>query len=143
MLITYSLPTYDTDLMKDYADAYAPNIIKYNRDLLKIYSDINSGEVKPKDVQKIIKYGIEEGDYDPYNFTYFIACYFAKELQERFHIPYQTILNYSRLFAGALYYFVHYDEDQGTYDYLMNKLKFEGGYTHKAKELLDIYLREE
>lgn len=143
MLITYSLPTYDTDLMKDYTDAYANNILKYNRELLKIYSEINQGEVKPKNIETIIQYGIKKGNYDPLNFTYFIACYFAKQLKKIFGIPYKTSLNYSRLFAEGLYYFVHYDEDKETYDYLMNNIKFNGGYTDKAQQLLDIYLRKE
>ena len=143
MLITYSLPTYDMDEMKAYTDIYNKNIIKYNRELLKIYSEINHGEVKEKNIQTIINYGLQEGNYDPLNFSYFIATYFAKELKEKFNIPYSISLNYSRLFAEGLYYFVHYDEDKETYDYLLENLSFNGGYTFKAKQLLDIYLREE
>lgn len=140
MLITYSLPTYNTDLMKPYTDTYAKNILKYNRDLLKLYSEINHGKVKEKNIQTILNYGKEESNYDPLNFTYFIAVYFAKEIKKQFNIPYTTSLNYSRLFAEGLYYFVHYDEDKDTYDYLLNNLTFDGGYTYKAKQLLDIYL---
>ena len=143
MLITYSIPTYDTDLMKAYTDVYDKNILKYNRELLKIYSDINAGEVKDKNIVTILKYGKREENYDPLNFTYFIAVYFAKEIKKLFNIPYDISLNYTRLFAEGLYYFVHYDEDKETYDYLLENLHFDGGYTYKAKQLLDIYLREE
>lgn len=143
MLITYSIPTYDMDEMKSYTDTYNKNVIKHNRELLKLYSEINHGDVKPKNVDTIIKYGIEEGNYDPLNFTYFIACYFAFQLKKIFGIPYKTSLNYSRLFAEGLYYFVHYDEDKETYDYLLDNISFDAGYTYKAKELLDIYLQED
>ena len=143
MLINYSIPTYNTDLMKKYTQIYDKNIMKYNRELLKIYSDINAGEIKEKDIPTILSYGFTEENYDPLNFTYFIAVYFAKEIHRLFDIPYSTILNYSRLFAEGLYFFVHYDEDKETYDYLLENLKFNGGYTYKAKQLLDIYLREE
>lgn len=143
MLINYNLPTYDEDEMTEYNKAYSTNIKKYNRELLKVYSEINQGEIKPKNIETIIKYGIEKGDYDPLNFTYFIACYFAVQLKKLFNISYKTSLNYSRLFAEGLYYFVHYDEDKETYDYLMDNIKFKGGYTNKAKQLLDIYLRKE
>jgi len=143
MLITYSLPTYDMDEMKAYTDAYSKNISKYNRELLKIYSDINAGEVQSKDINTILSYGNLEENYDPLNFTYFIAVYFAKELKDRFDIPYNVSLNYSRLFAEGLYYFVHYNEDKETYDYLLDNISFNGGYTYKAKQLLDVYMREE
>lgn len=143
MLITYNLPTYDMKEMKSYTDVYNKNVIKYNRELLKIYSDINGGDVKDKDINTILNYGKKEENYDPLNFTYFIAVYFAKELKNKFNIPYSVSLNYSRLFAEGLYYFVHYDEDKETYDYLLDNLSFNGGYTYKAKQLLDVYLREE
>lgn len=143
MLINYNLPTYDEDSMEEYTKVCSKNIIKHNRELIKLYGEINAGEVKPKNIDTIINYGVEEGDYDPYNFTYFAACYFAKELKEKFDISYETSLNYTRLFAEGLYYFVLYDEDKETYDYLMKNLSFNSGYTNKAKELLDVYLRKE
>lgn len=143
MLINYNLPTYKVSNTKEYQDKISKNLIKNNRLLMALYYIINNQGDKFKlkrDIDRILSYDKFTLYLDPLNLTYYIACYFAKRNKEKFNIEYSDTLNDNRLFAEGLLYFVPYDEDKETYDYLMSHLKFKSGFAYIAEKLYKLFV---
>ena len=99
-----------------------------------------------ENIDKIIAFGIDDNTKpDLKNLTYFIVCYFAKQINQQFGVPIEDILTCETLFFNNLTYFRTLDDNnKQVYEYLLSNIKFgDTRYTAFAKKLYQLYISEE